>query len=133
MVVARLPLGYLSEMRWLALLLALTACKSGGAAKPDDVTSTTSGLADDDVYKPSYTKAELDEALTSERASEAAAAARVQQLEDGGDYDQLRIAAADLAVRRRFIASLEACHAGGMTCPPRLDEPAWSYDVEADV
>ncbi|HEY0194522.1 MAG TPA: hypothetical protein VGC42_25595, partial [Kofleriaceae bacterium] len=44
--------------------------------------------------------------------------------------DQLRVARADLAVRTRFIATLEACDATHRLCPPRLDDPAWSYDPE---
>jgi len=123
-------------MRWLALLLAimgLGACKTGSAASgaTDEVTYHTGTLADDD-YKPAYDKAELQKALTSERGAEAAGVERVRELEDKGDYDQLRIATADLAVRRRFIASLAACEASGMTCPPRLDDPTWSFDIEAN-
>jgi hypothetical protein len=135
MVVARLPLGYLSEMRRLALLLAIAACKTGSAQSgaTDEITYHTGGLADDDIYKPSYDKSAVTEALARERAAEAAGEQRVRELEDKGDYDQLRIAAADLGVRRRFIASLAACEANGMTCPPRLDDPAWSFDIEADV
>jgi hypothetical protein len=120
-------------MNRLALLLALTACKSGGAPLTDDVTVHTGPLADDDSYKPSYDKTDLAEAVSAERAAEASAAARVRELEDKGDHDQFRTAAADLAVRRRFLASLEVCEAYGMMCPPRLDDPAWSYEVDADV
>ncbi|HEY5925922.1 MAG TPA: hypothetical protein VIV11_29745 [Kofleriaceae bacterium] len=120
-------------MRRLALLLALAACKSGSAAGgADEVTVHTGTLATDDIYKPSYDKSELGRALAAERTAEIAAEQRVKDLADG-DYDQLRIAIADLAVRRRFIASLAACEANGVVCPPRLDEPAWSYDAEANV
>ncbi|HEY5947780.1 MAG TPA: hypothetical protein VIV40_19905 [Kofleriaceae bacterium] len=123
-------------MRRLALLLAFTACGSGGAARGggDVITyHAASGPAGDDIYKPSYDKAEVQHALTAERAAEASGEQRVRELEEHGDYDQLRIAGADLAVRRRFIASLEACEASGLTCPPRLDEPAWSFDIEGSV
>ena len=132
MVVARLVLGYLSEMRRVALLLALLACKTGsapGGGATDEVTYHSGTLADDD-YKPTYGKAELQAALASERTAEATAAAQLQSIEDG---DQARTAQADLAVRRRFIASLAACEANGQVCPPRLDDPAWSYDVDANV
>src|SRR6185503_19563538 len=109
MVVARLPLGYLSEMRRLALLLAFaggSACKTGSAPSGagDEITYHTGGLADDDIYKPRYDKSAVTEALTRERAAETAGEQRVRELEDKGDYDQLRAAAADLGVRRRFIA-----------------------------
>nr|MDQ3366399.1 hypothetical protein [Myxococcota bacterium] len=46
--------------------------------------------------------------------------------------DQLRVARADLAVRRRFIAALEACERAGRWCPPRLDDPAWAFDPDPD-
>jgi hypothetical protein len=46
--------------------------------------------------------------------------------------DQLRVAAADLAVRRRFIATLEVCEAAGRWCPPRLDDPPWAFDPDPD-
>ena len=42
----------------------------------------------------------------------------------------MRFARADLAVRRRFIQSLEACQAAGRACPPRLDDPVWSFDPD---
>ena len=52
---------------------------------------------------------------------------RVVELESrGGDVateDALRVARADLGVRRHFIATLEACEASGRWCPPRLDDP----------
>jgi hypothetical protein len=120
-------------MRRLALLLAFVACKTASAPSGvDEVTYHTGTLAVDD-YKPSYDKAELRKAIAAERTAEAAGEARVRDLEDRGDYDELRAATADLAVRRRFIASLASCETSGRTCPPRLDDPAWSYDVEANV
>jgi hypothetical protein len=137
MVVARLPLGYLNQMRRLALLLAIVGCKTGSAPRggaADEVTyHGASTMSDDDLYKPSYDKDELGRALTAERTAAAAAEQRLRELEDKGDYDQVRVAGTDLAVRKRFIASLAACSATGQACPPRLDDPAWSFDLEADV
>ncbi len=122
-------------MKWLALLLAFTACKTGSTQGPpaDEITYASTELPDEDVYKPAYDHAELSHALSAERGAEASLEVRVRGLEEKGDYDQLRIAAADLAVRRRFIAALEACEASGRVCPPRLDDPPWSFDIEADV
>jgi hypothetical protein len=123
-------------MRWLALLLAfigLGSCKTGSAPSGGDEVTHHTGVLATDEYKPSYGMGELDKALADERTAEAAAEARVQELEDKGNYDELRLAIADLAVRRRFVASLAACKANGVVCPPRLDDPAWSYDVEANV
>jgi hypothetical protein len=135
MVVARLPLGYLNQMRWLALVLAMFGCSgSAPTGRVTDVeTPRGATYSDDDLYKPSYDQAELVRALTAERTATDAAEQRLRDLQDKGDYDQLRIAGADLAVRKRFIASLAACNATGQVCPPRLDEPAWTFDLEADV
>ena len=95
-----------------------------------------SQLADDDRYVPSYGKPELQKALYAERAAEATGEKQVAELEAGAAdmpaQDRLRVARADLAVRRRFIATLEACQADGTLCPPRLDDPAWAYDYDAD-
>src|SRR5688500_12225716 len=125
-------------MRWLLLGLALCACKTGSATGPtsggDEITYHGSGgLAEDDVFKPAYDKSDLRDAFATERAAETALETRVRELETGGDSDQLRVAQADLAVRRRFIASLEACESTGRACPPRLDNPAWDFDIEKDV
>lgn len=89
---------------------------------------THSELATDDDIRPSYGKAELEHALIAERGLEATGERRVAEAEG----DQLQIAIADLAVRRRFIATLEACQASGHTCPPRLDDPPWTFDIAAD-
>ena len=124
-------------MRWLALLLAFTACKTGSEAKPAGDELTVHGpvapLPDEDVYKPAYEKADLDKAVASERSAVTAAEQHLGEVEDKGDTDQLRTAIADLAVRRRYLAALELCAASGRACPPRLDEPAWSYDIEGDA
>jgi len=120
-------------MRRLALLLALAACKTGSGQGGDQVTYHPAGTLADDDFKPAYDKDDLHNALISERTAASSAERRVSELEDKGDYDQLRTASGDLAVRHRFIASLEACETLGQTCPPRLDDPAWTYDLEADV
>jgi hypothetical protein len=122
-------------VRRLAFLLACIACKTGSAprASTDEVTHAPGGFAADDAEPPGYDKAELQRALAAERAAEASGEQRVRELEDAGDYDQLRSALADLAVRRRFIASLELCEASGRACPPRLDEPAWQFDSAGEA
>lgn len=122
-------------MKWLALLLAFTACKTGSTQAPpaDEITYRGAELPDEDIERPAYDRVELQRALTRERGAEASLEVRVRDLEDKGDYDQLRVVIADLAVRRRFIAVLEACEAAGRVCPPRLDDPAWSFDIEGDV
>ena len=122
-------------MRRLALLLAIAACKTGSApagGTTDEITVHSGTLADDE-YRPTYDKGDLAKALTTERAAEAIAAARVRELEEQGDGAQLPTAIADLRVRRRFIDSLAACDALGMTCPPRLDETSWSYEIDGSV
>lgn len=127
----------MSLMR-LLVALALVACHgSGGTPAPhrggDTGITTNEGLAAPDEYQPSYGKAELENALIAERAAEATAEKRVMDADLAGD-DEARLAASDdLAVRRRFIASLEACQAHGHTCPPRLDDPPWTYDPASDA
>jgi hypothetical protein len=122
------------------LVLALTAgCAAGNSVRPppsepDDHPHAT--LANEDAYKPTYGKVELQKALIAERGAEATAERRVGDLEarpaDSLITDQLRVATADLAVRRRFIQTLEACEAAGRWCPPRLDDPPWSFDPDPD-
>jgi hypothetical protein len=125
-------------MRVLPLLLALAACKSGGSARTgagfEDVTYHTA-LAEDDGGEPppTYDKSELQKALIAERAAEAKVEHRITELEAAGDPDPINAARADLAIRRRFIATLETCEATARYCPPRLDDPAWSYDIEMDA
>jgi hypothetical protein len=125
------------------MLMVATGC--GGAATPPrpPAPQTDNGapatLAADDNYQPAYGKPELQKALSAERVLEATAERQVAELDDllarQGDAtlaDQLYVARADLAVRQRFVAMLAACDAGGRWCPPRLDDPAWVYDLAAD-
>jgi hypothetical protein len=79
---------------------------------------------------PPYGKAELSRALQSERGAEASAERTVAELSAKAADDRVRVAAADLAVRHRFIESLEACEASGQWCPPRLDDPPWAFDPD---
>jgi hypothetical protein len=115
-----------------------TAGAGGGATgprQPEPATAHTS-FAEEDRVVPAYGKADLSRALIDERAAEATAERVITELatkdpSTPADDDRLRTAAADLAVRRRFIASLEVCEATGL-CPPRLDDPPWTYDVGAE-
>jgi len=85
--------------------------------------ATGATLAPDDEPRPSYDAAALEDALIRERGAEATE-------EQHAAPDDLT-AAADLAVRRRFIASLESCQASRHRCPPRLDDPKWTWDPMA--
>ena len=85
-------------------------------------------LADSDDVHPSYGPHDLEKALITERGAEATNERRIEDAEGRGDSDALVIAKADLAVRQRFITTLEACQATGHLCPPRLDDPPWTYD-----
>lgn len=121
------------------MLLLVAGCPGGAGVPPPPAAPADlphSALADDDHYQPSYGKAELARALTSERGAEATAERQISELEarpaDAATDEQLRVAIADLAVRRRFRTTLEACEAAGAWCPPRLDDPAWSYDPDGD-
>jgi hypothetical protein len=119
-------------------LVAVVGC-GGGAASPSPAATPRapgdrahSVLAEDERYRPSYGKAELAAALTTERATVAVGERQVGELEarsSAGD-DRVRAAKADLAVRRRFVGALEACDADGRWCPPRLDDPPWTYELE---
>jgi hypothetical protein len=115
-------------------LIFLAAC--GSAPRSDGTTNEpsapTKSFDAEDRYVPAYGKPELQRALISERAAEAVGERVVQELEANGAEQPLRVARADLAVRRRFIAALERCETTGDSCPPRLDEPAWSYEVDGD-
>jgi hypothetical protein len=127
----------------LSALALAVGCASGAAARPaavDPGAAPGAVLADDDRYQPSYGKRELEDALIAERAVELTLAHRVAEFEAAQpdaaiaspSDDALRSAVADLAVRRRFIATLEACQSDGRWCPPRLDDPPWSYDPDAE-
>lgn len=103
---------------------------------PED-PAARSQLADEDRYVPAYGKADITRALIAERGAEATAERVAGELEakdprDAATDDRLLVVLADLAVRRRFIASLEACEASGRWCPPRLDDPAWAFELDAD-
>ena len=129
-------------MRQALLVLCVAAC--GGpttttfkprVATPDQGDTTPAVLADESNYKPSYGKADLEQALIAERGKQATAERVITELEARGaelSDDQMRTAVADLGVMRRFIESLEACQDSGRTCPPRLDEPGWTFDYAAD-
>lgn len=116
--------------------LALAACPGPGTqTQPTEPSIEPRGqLADEVLYRPTYGKAELQRALIAERGAEAKGEATIAELEakEGMD-DRLRFAQDDLAVRRRFIASLEACESEGRYCPPRLDDPPWAFDPDPDV
>ncbi|MGE0551449.1 MAG: hypothetical protein AB7O24_15305 [Kofleriaceae bacterium] len=116
---------------------ALVACTSEPPPRtPATDPTIPTGHAPEDAYRPSYGKAELQRALFAERAAEATGERLVAELDakqgDTGVDDRLRVARADLDVRRRFIVSLEACEASGLACPPRLDEPASAFDPDPD-
>lgn len=85
-------------------------------------------MAGDEDVVPSYGKPDLEKALIAERGAEATNERRVAEAEAKGDDEGLRIATADLAVRRRFIVALETCQASGRLCPPRLDDPGVALD-----
>jgi len=126
----------------IAVCLVSTGCPGPAATRapptePGEATHST--LADDDSDRPSHGKAELQKALIAERGAEATLERRLVELEaraegpvNVGVDDQLRIVLGDLAVRRRFIATLETCEATGRWCPPRLDDPPWGYDADSD-
>ena len=120
---------------YAALLLAFSGCSGGTTSRlpPANPSDTRhSQLADDDAYRPTYGAPELQKALIAERGAEATGERIVAELEANGSADRLVVARADLAVRQWFIASLETCEATGNHCPPRLDDPTWSYDPDPD-
>jgi hypothetical protein len=109
--------------------MTLAACGSPQASHvetPPDEPHTV--MAGDDDLKPSYTKSELEKALIAERGAEATNERRVTDSEAKGDDEGLRLATADLGVRRRFIIMLETCQQSGHLCPPRLDDPGTTLD-----
>src|SRR4051794_25916073 len=98
-------------VRWvLAFPMLAIACSGGtrthGTLPPDP--ETHSQLAEEDAYVPAYGKPDLQRALIAERGIEATQERVVGELEakpdrDAPTEDRLRVATADLAVRRRFI------------------------------
>lgn len=127
-------------MRPVWVALAFLGC-GGGAANRTEFGSTPESspgnFTPEDIYVPTYSKAELQKALIAERGAEATGERIATELEakvaDGPTNDRWRIARADLEVRRRFIRSLETCESTQRDCPPRLDDPTWSYDPDPDV
>lgn len=123
---------------------AAPASESPGARSASTPSSGGGGLAtgstfaDDDQHIPGYGKPELARARIAERGAEASAERALGELEaatagDAADRDaRWRTTHADLAVRRRFIATLEACEAQRRWCPPRLDDPAWRWEPDSD-
>ena len=108
LVVARAAVGYPTGVRPVCVVVAFLAACSGGGGRghtPQD-PGGHGQLAEEDRFVPSYGKPELQKALISERAAEATGERMVSELEgkSGDTGDQLRVASADLAVRRRFIA-----------------------------
>jgi hypothetical protein len=123
-----------------SLLIACGGTPAPGPAAPSD-DAPHAELAGDDGFRPSYSKHDLERALIAERGKEASAQRVVGELAatlaaaehpDPAVGDRWRTAVADLAVRERFIAGLELCQASDRGCPPRLDEPAWTWDRDAD-
>ncbi len=119
--------------------IALVAFACGGPQRAEIAghdqnanLATGATLAPDDEPRPSYTKAALEQALITERGAEASDDALLTNLTGSGQDDtQVVMMTADLAVRRRFIASLESCQASWHLCPPRLDDPHWAWDPNA--
>ncbi len=116
-------------MKCIVLLLVLAACKHGSTPATTDIQDVHTTLADDTEPAPSYDTAALQKALIAERAGEARDESLVA---DASDPDKLRVAMADLAVRRRFIRMLELCETTQRLCPPRLDDPAWPYTADSE-
>jgi hypothetical protein len=109
-------------MRLLPLLLALAACGPGtppqAGSGADVITYHKAELSDDEEPPPKYHRSDLDDVLEAERAKVAAMS----------DEDRDNI-----LVRKRFIEILELCKATGTNCPPRIDEPAWTFEADSDT
>jgi hypothetical protein len=110
-------------MRSLALLLALALAACGSTTPQagtgaDVITYHKAELSEDDEPPPKYHRSDLDDVLEAERAKVAAMS----------DEDRDNI-----LVRKRFIETLELCKATGTNCPPRIDEPAWTFEADSDV
>jgi hypothetical protein len=101
-----------------------------------DEAKRPSEFADEGHHVPTYGKPELQRALIAERAREATGENLVAELAakdgDGASDDRLRVALADLAILRRFILTLEACESAARHCPPRLDDPPWTFEPDPD-
>ncbi len=117
-------------MKCIVLLLVLAACKHGSTPATTEYEEPRTTLAADDEPSPSYDGAAVQKALIAERAGEARDERRVAEAE-GRDPEALSVALADLAVRRRFIRTLELCESKRRLCPPRLDDPAWPYTADS--
>lgn len=117
-------------------LAFLAACGTPPARpRAPDEPAARSQLAEEDRFVPPYARADLTRALITERGAEATGEQLVAELaardpSDAATDERYRVALADLGVRRRFIESLEQCEAAGRWCPPRLDDPPWSYDLD---
>ena len=118
----------------MAALALLLGCGGPAAVQPPAAVPAErphAVFAEGDVDHPAYGKPELRDALIAERRLAAAAELHLAELRsrqpDAAVDDAVADAAVDLAVRRRFIATLEVCDAEAQWCPPRLDDPAWSY------
>lgn len=113
-------------------------CGAGpGAPAPEQPSETARAvMAAEDMFSPAYSKSELQKALIAERLAVADADRVLGELEarpPGAAADaEIRIAGVDRAVRGRFLTALEACESSGRWCPPRLDDPAWTYEIDAD-
>jgi hypothetical protein len=119
-------------MRRVAIVLVAASCGApqraevaGSDRSANLATARTAELALDDEPAPSYDAAALEQALIAERGAEASDEQRADAAPDDVEL------AANLAVRRRFIASLESCQATKHHCPPRLDDPKWTWDPMA--
>lgn len=134
-------------MRALALVVVVSACgapasvsrgstQRGGSseATADPNLATHEGfLADDDGASPRYSRADLDKAIAGEHAALDAADAQLATLAaDARPDDAAAALLADRGVRARFVTWLEACRDGGKSCPPRLDERPFTYDLASD-
>lgn len=109
-------------MRLLPLLLALAACKSAGTPEAgtgaDVITYHKAEMSDDEEPPPKYHRSDLEDVLDAERVKVAAMS------------DEERD---DILVRKRFIETLELCKATGTYCPPRIDEPAWTFEADSEA
>lgn len=116
-------------MKCIVLLLVLAACKHGSTPATTDIQDVHTTLADDTEPAPSYDTAALQKALIAERAGEARDESLVAE---AGDPELRAAWMANLAVRRRFIRTLELCESKQRLCPPRLDDPAWPYTADSE-